>query len=193
MDAIIELLPLLFIGAYYLLANRRRAKQRQQAAQTPLVSESGPAKAPSPFEAFLVNLEESLAQASGAEPEARTEDRPSARSEPILPPAPPALDLRSEFKPTAGSFDAPVPVDHEAHGFGAENPFSEESFERSPAFTEPRLVSTDFDPHGLRRTPRTRPARTSWNQRLSDPAAARDAFVLQTVFGRRGGRKGDRR
>ncbi|WP_412067612.1 hypothetical protein [Rubrivirga sp. IMCC43871] len=197
MEAILELLPLLFIGAYYLLTSRRKAQKRKQAAQTPLVSGARPEKSPTPFEAFLANLEQSLAQAGGVEPEDQTAPLAAPAPEPILPAAPPPARpipaLGSEFAAPTGSFDALVPVDHDAHGFGAENPYSEERFERAPAFVEPARASEDFDPHGLRRKRRPRPTRTRWRQRLSDPAAARDAFVLQTVFGKRGGRKGDRR
>ncbi|WP_412063147.1 hypothetical protein [Rubrivirga sp. IMCC45206] len=194
MDAIIELLPLLFVGAYYLLASRRKAQQRKQAAQTPLVSESGPegsTQGPTPFEAFLANLEESLAQAGGVETEAAVEPIAPPEPEPIVPAAPvvdrPVTALGSEFSGVMGSFD------HDAHGFGIENPYSEESFERAPAFTEPALRPLDYDPHKLRRKTRQEPDGTSWNDRLSDPAAARDAFVLQTVFGKRGGLRRDRR
>ncbi len=182
MDALVDLLPLLFIGAYYLLAGRRRA-QRKQAARDPAPSAPLPEsrvaedQGSTPFQSFLEQLEEAMAEASG---------QPVAEAVPVQkpPPAP-----TPEFNAPVGSFDSDAPSDHEAHGFGPANPASEESFEKLPVFAETGSRSSEtYDPHGLH-TPAQARARSGWQRRLSDPKAAQDAFVLQTVFGARGGRR----
>lgn len=216
MESLVDLLPLLFVGAYYLLAGRRRAKlkkaqrERDTAPQEELVSDAGP-REPSPFRSFLDQIEGAMAEAAG-EPSPADQPRPvtapagppPAVSAPVssgpslagTSPSAPALDIAdAEFTPVSGSFDSRAPVDHVAHGFGADNPLSEEAFERASAFGGRRAPSAaerrSYDPHGLQ------PARTSppadWRRRLSDPQAARDAFVLQTVFGPRGGRRAEHR
>lgn len=198
MDALIELLPLLFVGAYYLLAGRRRARLKREAAQRQALQESGDGsqeQAPTPFQAFLEQMEEAMAEAGAVAAEA---DKPIAQATPDpietprLDPIPslsaPPFEAR-EFVTVPGSFDSPSPVDHEAHGFGDMNPLSEEAFERAPAFTtRRRRPAGDYDPHQLRRTTQT--TQDKWRRRLRDPDAALDAFVLQTIFGPRGGRHG---
>lgn len=208
MENLVDLLPLLFIGLYYLLAGRRRAKQkaaarqRTEAPQDALITSestasrppgSGDPSGPTPFEAFLGQLEDAMAEANGIDREElpAPEPVPPARlAEPVTKSPPKSV----EFHAPVGSFDAIAPVDHEAHGFGAQNPLSEESFEHVPAFVEPaRSRSREFDPHGLRKAPTPPRRRNFWRDRLHDPQTARDAFVLQTLFGPRGGRHGDRR
>ena len=203
MDALVDLLPLLFVGAYYLLSARRKARirkadrQRAEAPQEALIPDgatTGSASREStPFQSFLEQLEEAMAEAGGVE----NDDRPSPREDPrpveVVPAEPAAVP--TEFHTPPGSFDAAQPVDHEAHGFGAANPFSEEAFEKAPAFAPKRAPSgATYDPHGLQPPPRRagRPA-PNWRRRLRDPDAAREAFVLQTLFGPRGGIRGDRR
>ena len=201
-ESLVDLLPLLFIGLYYLLAGRRRAKQkRAQAPQKELISDREP-RAATPFQSFLGQLEEAMAEAAG-EPVERTTPAPPSDPAPVERPSlsedtrVPRVEVTdAEFRPTVGSFDSATPVDHAAHGFGRDNPLSEESFERAPAFTEPpRARSRDYDPHGLRPArPRPTPsAAAGWRQRLADPEAAQNAFVLQTVFGPRGGRRAEHR
>lgn len=198
MEGLVDLLPLLFLAAYYLLRGKKRADQKRAVApQEPLVSSDEP-RAPTPFQNFLQQIEEAVAEAAGepvAEPvPAPTVDRsPPTRSSL---PAPPIKPVRPapEFRAISGSFDSLRPSDHEAHGFGADNPLSEESFERRRA-QAPRPERGPLpDPHGLRRQgapPASGAAR--WRATLRDPQAARDAFVLQTIFGERGGRHVDPR
>ncbi len=197
MEGLVDLLPLLFIGLYYLLASRRKAKvreaqqQRVEAPQTELVQDEP--RASSPFQDFLGQLEEAMQEASGAGP---PEPEPVPAPVVELPEEPtgrPLATATPEFRATSGSFDSARPVDHEAHGFGRENPLSEERFEQAPAFVAlPSSPDRAFDPHGLhgRRPPAT--GTRGWRRRLRDPEAARDAFVLQTIFGPRGGIRGDR-
>ena len=192
MEGLVDLLPLLFIGAYYLLAGRRRA-QRQKAAQQrrpegqPVVSEE---RSETPFQSFLAQLEEAMAEAANP---GSSVPAPSEAETVELPPAPPAPDLEADSALEAATFERGGPNPHERHGFGSENPLSEEVFEQQPAFTETaRAVTPVYDPHGVRQ-PGSRAERTEWQQRLSDPKAAQDAFVLQTVFGPRGGRQAESR
>lgn len=215
MDGLAELIPLLLVAAYYLLQGRRRAaqrraaQQRQEAPQEPLVTEEETARpGSSPFQQFLEQLEEAMAEAAGEPgPEAETASAPEVdRSPPPeiappppvvptrLPPAPPRYE--PEFRAVEGSFDSATPTDHGQHGFGIDNPLSEESFERRPAFSLSRRgPGRAYDPHGLGRRPappRGAPE-SDLQTRLRDPKTARDAFVLQTIFGPRGGRRGDGR
>ena len=209
MDALIELLPLLFVAAYYLLGARRRAAQQREAhkqakaPQRELISDE-PREA-SPFESFLTQLEEAMAEANGITP--TPEERksggildddilPEPEPLPVVPAAPPVtrpqVSLGPEFKPVAGSFDSLAPTIHEKHGFGSENPLSEETFEQSGSSTRRSARLKAYDPHGLRPRPIPAPSDSLFS-RLHDPKTARDAFVLQTIFGPRGGRRGDRR
>ncbi|GAB5535793.1 MAG: hypothetical protein Rubg2KO_20420 [Rubricoccaceae bacterium] len=103
------------------------------------------------------------------------------------PPPPPEPRYEPEFHNAEVEVNEALSFQHERHGFGAENPFSEESFERQPAFHRTRRsVDTTFDPHELKRQPepRTTPA-SSWRTRLADPQRAREAFVLKTILERR--------
>ena len=241
MDALIELLPLLAVAAYYLLrgrqrANAKRAPDAMQAAEgeRPARPGRGGERAPTPFQSFMEQMEEALAEAAGEpeggrsqpegrrrqpdDPTRRTEGEtgpdtaPVAEREPIRvevdrtpTPSPlPAPPLRPaapapEFRAVAGSFSGTRPVDHERHGlaapsapqFGSESPLSEERFERGGRRASD-AARRGHDPHGLRRPPAPRRRRTDWRAKLRDPQAARDAFVLQTLFGPRGGRHPDR-
>lgn len=199
MDQIIELLPLLAVAAYYLLRGRQRAKAKQGpqpgAAAPPMEGTRGP----TPFQSFMEQMEEALAEAAGEPEDQRGAPGERQAREPITvavdrstpatplpaPPLGPSVPT-PEFRAVPGSFSSPSPVDHERHGFGMGSPLSEERFERRrrPASDDARR---GYDPHGLRPPPARR-GRGGWSARLRDPEAARDAFVLQTIFGRRGGR-----
>ena len=209
MDALLELLPLLAVAAYYLLrgrqrANAKRAPDAMQEAGGERAGRGGE-RGPTPFESFMQQMEEALAEAAGEPERGQTgpDTPPVSEREPIRvevdrtpTPSPlPAPPLRPaaptpEFRAVSGSFSGTNPVDHERHGFGFESPFSEEPFEqgRRPASDAARRR---YDPHDLKRPPRPAPqsrGRDHWRGRLRDPQAARDAFVLQTLFGPRGGR-----
>ena len=196
MEALVDLLPLLFIGAYYLLAGRRRAQRKEAARQRqPEAGAEVRREEPgeTPFQSFLSQLEEAMAEAANPGSSVPV-PRPEPQSETVeLPPAPPAPDLDASSALEAASFERGGPSEHERHGFGGQNPLSEEVFEQRPAFSEPARAETPvYDPHGLRPGRNTRTP-TAWQKRLSDPQAAQDAFVLQTVFGARGGRRAERR
>lgn len=195
MDALIELLPLLAVGAYYLLRGRQRAKAKQPPPEMQEAARRRGERAPTPFQSFMQQMEEALAEASGEPATPPVADRKPIQVEvekttpasplPATPlgPAPPT----PEFRAAPGSFSSTSPIDHERHGFGAENPLSEESFERRR--TPPSdAVRRRYDPHNLKKPRPSGRERTSWRARLRDPQAARDAFVLQTLFGARGGR-----
>ena len=209
MENLVELLPLLFVAAYYLLrarsraAQQRQARERQTAPQEPLIG-AAEEREPTPFQSFLRQVEDAMAEAVGETPERSAPERETDKPleverapAPSALPAPPAKPVRPaapapEFRAPAGSFDAARPVSHERHGFGAQNPLSEESFERRPDGAPAPRPRTDYDPHRLHDRPRRTPAPpltvAHWRRRLADPEAAREAFVLQTIFGERGGR-----
>ena len=200
MDSLLELLPLLFVAAYYLLrarsraAQQRQARQRQTAPQEPLIDGE---REPTPFQSFLQQVESAMAEAAGEAPARETDQRLEVEREPLPSPlpAPPAKPVRPapppEFRAPIGSFDSVRPPSHERHGFGAENPLSEETFEHLPPQPAPRRERAAYDPHDLAARQRSAPRRLTvadWRRRLADPAAAREAYVLQTIFGERGGR-----
>lgn len=200
MEALAELIPLLLVAGYYILAARRRAAKRraaqQQVQNVPEVTAES--RGPTPFQQFMEQLEEAMAEAAG-EPEP---DEPAPIPKPVVTQpgpviSPPPSVRPTEFQAVSGSFDATRPVDHEAHGFGPENPLSEESFERRPTFApRPAGPTPIYDPHGLKkpRAPQPQSRRLGdLRQRLRTSEAAREAFVLQTIFGPRGGRRGENR
>ena len=196
MDTIIELLPLLAVAAYYLLRGRQRAnakrapEEMQEAAGRP-----GRSGELTPFQSFMQNMEEALAEAAGEpatppvserepiEVEVERTPMPSPLPAPPLRPAAPT----PEFRAVSGSFSGTTPVDHERHGFGLQSPLSEERFERGGARASD-AARRRYERDGLRPAPPARAGRPDWRARLRDPQAARDAFVLQTLFGPRGGR-----
>lgn len=203
MESLVDLLPLLFVGLYYLLAARRRARVRKEAAerveapQTELVHDDD--RAATPFESFLERLEETMAEAADIDEDDRIGvPEPPPPAEVVLPapavPLPASSFGPSEFHAVEGSFGGPRPVDHQAHGFGPENPFSEETFERSTgSASRDASPKPPYDPHGLHARRPPPPGGPGWRRRLRDPRTAREAFVLQTIFGPRGGIHGDRR
>jgi len=195
-DALAEFFPLLLVVLYYLVTGRRKAAARKQQAQSkkapqePLVTDEAPS-GPTPFQSFLAQLEDAMAEANG------TNAPPPAATPPPPPPRPPkapklARRTESEFHALSGSFDSVAPTDHNRHGFSDENPLSEASLEhRSGASATPRQ-RREYDPHGLERPAPPPTAPPDWRN-LSNSEIARHAFVLQTVFGPRGGRRGERR
>lgn len=199
MDALVELIPLLLVAGYYLLAARRRAAQkralRERALDVPEVGTEE--RGPTPFQDFMSQLEEAMAEAAGETIDEPEPPAPDPVETIALPRRPDPAPRPSEFRPVFGSFDASQPTDHEAHGFGPANPISEERFERFPVFHErPRTPKRSYDPHGLHTPPPVaEPGRRLGNlrRRLRDSDSAREAFVLQTIFGPRGGRRGENR
>ena len=73
MEGLVDLLPLLFIGLYYWLAARRKAKVRQaaqrrvEAPQDELIQDEP--RTATPFQTFLDQLEEAMQEANGSAPE----------------------------------------------------------------------------------------------------------------------------
>ena len=188
-----DLLPLLAIGAYWLVRAMRSTKRKQAG---PRPAPTGAAKAPSPFEQLMLQLEEALdaprdaapADADAAAAPERSEEPPRpVERQAERPPAPRAAPRPPRAVPThfddAGIGDYHG-FDHDRHGFGQDNPLSEEAFERRPRFApRPKTPPRRYDPHGLAPTPKPPPRRAvSWATRLRDPAAAREALVLKTIF-----------
>lgn len=201
MEGLVDLLPLLFVAGYYLLRARRRSEQQRRREHQPPGGSVAERREPSPFQQFLQQVEDAVAESVEGPREERPREEPLAPPEPpaALPsplPAPPIKPVRPapEFRAIEGSFDAASPTDHVRHGFGRDNPLSEERFEQLPPHSpRPRRSGPLPDPHGLTRAPAPIPNLGHWRSKLRDPKAAREAFVLQTIFGPRGGRKADRR
>ncbi len=131
-----------------------------------------------PFAEALRQIREALGDAAPPEPEPLPEPAPLPEP-PALPKTPrlPPPRPRGEFRPV-GEFE------HEAHGFGVENPLSEEVFERrgggfrAPLSAPDPIVDLDDD-FGAPPSPSAELAK-----RLADPERAREAFVLREVLDR---------
>ena len=150
-----------------------------------------------PFQEALRQIREALEEAQQEQTRAQEPERvalprtPTRVPTPARPPDPHPSPLPA---PPPIRFDRPGGFEHERHGFGRENPLSEEAFERRPAFsTAPRTRKPAFDPHGLRPEPtRAAPTRTTPRTllgKLRRPETARDALVLAEVLGPPKGRR----
>ena len=191
-----DLLPLLLVAAYWAV-RALRSRSAKAVKRTPEAAGSTPggSQAPTPFEQLMKQLELSLqepraeGEATDASPDrppvepARPVERHAERdSAPRAAPKPPRAVPIGFGDSAVGDFEG---FEHEEHGFGAANPYSEETFERRPSFApRPKRRDADYDPHGLRTRSAASPRRgaVSWSERLHDPAAAREALVLKTIF-----------
>lgn len=182
-----DLLPLLAFAAYWIFRAMRGSNKKKRGAQPASSAPTGQ-KAPTPFEQLMAQLEQALEEpgdadaADLADPVERQAERPPApRAAPRPPRAVPAgFDDQGD---AIGDYEG---FDHEEHGFGQENPYSEEVFEQRPRFApRPTVEAPAYDPHGLserRSNAAPRGRAVSWSERLHDPAAAREALVLKTIF-----------
>ncbi|MEM1117204.1 MAG: hypothetical protein AAF845_19345 [Bacteroidota bacterium] len=198
MDALAELIPLLLVVGYYILAARRRAAKRRalekRMQETPDLAPTGTAEVraespgPTPFEQFMAQLEDAMAEAAGeAEPEP---EPPPAEPEPVAPaPKPPprveAPPRPSEFRAVAGSFDSAPPPGRKRQGTERIPTVVSQVSDPMPA----------YDPHDLHEQAAHAQSRhlDEMRRRLRSAEAAREAFVLQTIFGPRGGRRAENR
>lgn len=192
MDALVDFLPLLFLAVYYLLGRKRKQLQRKR--QTAPTAESGEPKGPTPFEEFVRQMEEAMREASG-EPREEDQRQPEPTPATSAPPSPMPVPTRRplptlggrrepEFR-EMGSFESEATFErhrrpaHEAHGYGIDQPFSEERFERMPR----GLDETAHAHAPLAPRIRPTPSRVSyWRNRLKDPKQAQDALVLTEIF-----------
>ena len=108
-------------------------------------------------------------------------------------PKPTALSTKRSLQPTGfqreSAFQRNAPA-HERHGFGRENPLSEESFERRAAFgAQPaKKKRAAYDPHGLRPIAAPAPPTVAMTPetllaRLRRADSAREAAVLVEILG----------
>lgn len=172
MELLESFLPLV-IFLLYLLSQVRKARRNAQTQPPPIEpadrAEDRAAPRRTPFEELVRQIQE----AAEAEREAAT---PSPR------PAPGASPIRPdpEFR-AVGSFE------HEQHGFGLENAFSEEAFEQLPRgldITEHPPGHLDAGPHALRPPTTVKPPKEAHPllATLRHPDSARQAFVLKEIF-----------
>ena len=183
------LLPLILLALYFLTQLRRgdKGKRRTPTPSDPLTTRDvegesdQSASAPTPFELLVRQIQEAAQEAQ------------RAQAPPPPDPAPPPPPARRTLRPPASveprEFESLGGFEHERHGFGLDNPFSEEAFERLPRgadVTEHAPGHLDHDPHaprGRRRSPR-RPARKGHPlaARLRETGDARDAFALREIL-----------
>lgn len=153
MEWLESLLPLLLLLIYFLAQVRKRGAARKAAAKTPTVetptSETPGVQASrklTPFQEIIRQIQEAAEQAQAEQqaPTPATANTVAETPEVVLPPQPSALSLeRSDFHEQGG-------FEHDEHGFGQANPFSEENFENQPASPPPPAHAPghlDYDPH----------------------------------------------
>ncbi len=133
-------------------------------------------------------LAEALRQIRKALGEPEPTPVPSVSSKP-LPAQPRPLFPRPVREPEFHSLGA---FEHDEHGFGKSNPLSEETFERGAPSAKTGRAAKRIKPKPLEEIDLTAPikvkedgesSRSHLTRMLKDPARARDAFVLQEVFG----------
>lgn len=169
MEIFDALFPFLIMLIYFLASARKRAAKKGQQEAT---GETG-AKKPSAFEELLRQIQEAAEQAQNPQPETV-----SVTEEDDV------YELEQNFHDQSG-------FDHDEHGFGKSNPFSEEVFEQAPRDPAPPAHADghlDYNPHG---TPGSvidsKPVRS---RRRMHPAAAsllgasglKEAFVLKQIL-----------
>ena len=163
MEWLESLFPLLLLLIYFLVQVRKRsAKRRAAAAETPAAEIQAPetqtAETPgvqqpkrlTPFQEIIRQIQEAAEQAQTEKvlagqqtPGPAIADTVAEIEEVVLPP-PPAPSLEKPDFHDQGRFE------HDEHGFGAANPFSEERFEIQPASPPPPAHAPghlDYDPH----------------------------------------------
>lgn len=171
MDVLAEFLPFLLLILYAVLRALRGRNRPQQPAPQP--DTEGSPQRQTDLDELARHLE---ALMTGVPVD-----------EKLTPPPPPEPRYEPEFHNAEVAVDESASFQHQRHGFGPENPLSEETFERQPAFVRvPRPRDTPaFDPHQLKRRAPQPPAPASrWRTRLADPQRAREAFVLKTILER---------
>lgn len=172
MDWIENLLPFVLLFIYF-LSRLGKNRQRQGRAAAPSAPRTEPEAQAAP-----TSFEELIRQIQKAAEETRTAQKPTPAAPRPSRPAPPPIG--SDFRLVGG-------FEHEEHGFGPENPFSDENFERLPRgldVTEHAPGHLSYDPHGIPRTPAT-PApkrRHPLAERLRTPGSAREAFALREIL-----------
>ena len=174
-----DLLPFILGGAYLALrfmGARRRADQ--PTAERP--SRQRRRQAPGVFEQMAERFETQMA-------EARASAQAAAEPPPVEPPpvrrarvaGQRAAGQRGYFDESASFASETQGYAHERRGFGPDNPPSEETAEQGAGRRPAPAGRPLYDPHG------PRPAPASAPPALGSPRALRDAFVLQTILGRR--------
>jgi hypothetical protein len=183
-------IPLIILALYFLSWLRRQSARPQRPPSAP--APEGP-RAETPFEQLIRQVQQAAEEAKRAEAAERTATR--APSEPAPPPA-----RRTLPKPAPRRLPAAEPefrevgaFEHEAHGFGPSNPFSEEAFEHLPRgadVTEHLPGHLLGGPHGALSSERTASSTRTAEptrqhplvERLRAPDSARDAFALREIL-----------
>ncbi len=178
-----SLLPFLFLLIYFLAGVRKRRAK----GSVPVTSESPDVAQPrarTPFEEIIRQIQEAAEKAQ-AGPQQSLPDVPLAvDAAPVK--APPALD----FSPNP-AFLEPGAFDHDKHGFGTENPFSEEAFELQPQSPPPPPHAPrhlEYNPHkSTRRAGQDNRMRKKPHPivaRLRRPGGLEEALILKEILDR---------
>ena len=178
MEFLVEFFPILLFVLYAVL----RAISARSKGANPNAAPEGRADAPErPQPTGLDELTRHLELLVGGD----------LQSEPQRPKPKPEPRYEPEFQSSEAAIDESASFRHEEHGFGRENPLSEQVFESMPALSGSvarRDTPGVFDPHALKKTAEPSRTRSRWRERLASSSGAREAFVFKTIFERPGGR-----
>ena len=179
MEWLESLLPILIFIVYFLSQFRKRRPKTPPPAPNGEFAPAPAAQKPTPFQELLRQIQEA----------AEASQRESPQPEPVPSPAPSAIPSPSAPSEPTPDFHPVGGFEHDAHGFGPANPFSEEAFERQPPGAPPPAHAPghlDYSPHTpLRQPTRRAPASTSSIvERLRRPGGLRDALILQAILDR---------
>ncbi len=190
MDSALELVWIAGVAIYYIWSATRRSKRKREARTTGTAPEaitaSGETRSPTPFQEFMLSMEEAMRE--GAQPQPAQEvEKPLSAPDTLVPEPVPASTIppaRVEEFHEMGSFKGDGAFESStrpARGFGLDSPFSEERFERLARGRD--IVDHDHGPLAPPLPPRRLSRAGQWRERLQDPKEAQDALVLAEIFG----------
>ena len=106
MEALFEFLPILIAALYYLFtASRRKAARERQKQNREAVEAGGEPRPPSPFEAFMEQMEAAVREANGEAPERAAPERAAPEAS-----VPEAIEVPPTPQPSPGNVGGPLPV-----------------------------------------------------------------------------------
>ncbi len=191
MEWLESLLPLVFLLIYYLAGAKRRREKRAAQAQ-PVAEGQPPKKQPTPFEQIIQQIQDAAEQAQNERQPAQPEP-PTA----FVDTAPAPLLPSATLETATSDFHAVGGFEHDQHGFGTANPFSEESFEQAPPSPAPpphKPGHLDYDPHagsGTRTLTQIKRRRGPHSavRRLRQKGGLKEALIMKEIFDRPSRRK----
>lgn len=183
MELLDALLPFIIMIIYFLASARKRGKKGRKSGTpqpVPSTTEQEKQGRPNRFQDLLRQIQEAAEEAQQAQ-------RPQPAEEPNhWESGTPNFEEDATYA-LGGTQD----FDHDEHGFGTDNPFSEEAFEAAPRNPTPPQHAPghlDYNPHKTGLGTLDKPAHRKRARRhpkvatLMSPRGLRDAFVLKQIL-----------